>query len=523
MAFFAAGPGYSPSELGALWGKEPKTAGLDYIVTNFMRSDTPTGIGTAAWSAPQQMWLGLLDAIRRGVVVVSDPQAWEMLAEKVPGTTPQSVGGAALTGAQPGAGGGGTSGTDQALQDYYATLTANAQAMQAAQLAYQDWSMRTGDDRLAFEKANEAYRQTFEQAQFAYKQKQDLWNLQQSAGFYEVDGQRTPTLAGIAQQAGLTGYYNGAPTFAREQHQDSTMMGLLGLQANLRGPENYGQYLKVLGSTPQGMRDVVNAAAGRYTLPGTSGVTPGAQPTPVSLQSLLRDVTSGGYGAQAGGAPGWAPPPQGWGTAGAPGAGGGTEYAGGTPGFYPPPPERTADGANYAGGTPGFYPPPPERTADGANYAGGTPGFYPPPPERTADGMNYAGGTPGFYPAPDPSQKRRPRTGRTTPGAPRASARRPRSARWLAVLGAPPAAGGGGAAPAGGIQGEWAQALSGGLPNPNQFNLKNYTRMSPTQRAMLLSAYESQGWEKADVQHMIQQSSPLGAVGTGGQTGTYRF
>jgi hypothetical protein len=369
MAFFAAGPGYSPAEMGGMWGRTPQTQGLDYLITNFMRSDTPTGIGTAAWSAPPQMWQGLLQAIRDGKVVVSDPQAWEMLAEKVPGTTPQTVGGAALTGAQPGAGGGGASGTDSALQDYYATITANAQAEQAARLAYQDWMMRTQDDRLAFEKANEAYRQTFEQAQFQYKKAQDQWALQQSAGFYEVDGQRQQTLAGVAQEAGLSGYYNGKPTFAREQHQDSTMMGLLGLGANLRGPANYSAYLRTLGSTPQGMRDVVNAAAGRYQMPGTSGATPGATYDPATVQSLLKDVTTGGASQQQ----------------------------------------------------------------------------------------------------------------------------------------------------------EWSQALSGGLPAANQLNLRNYGLMSPSQKAMLLSAYEGSGQDPSDVQHQIEQSRPLGAAGGGGQTGTYRF
>ena len=46
------------------------------------------------------------------------------------------------------------------------------------------------------------------------------------------------------------------------------------------------------------MRDVVNAAAGRYTMPGTSGATPGASYDPATVQSLLKDVTTGGAGAQ---------------------------------------------------------------------------------------------------------------------------------------------------------------------------------------------------------------------------------
>jgi hypothetical protein len=124
--------------------------------------------------------------------------------------------------------------------------------------------------------------------------------------------------------------------------------------------------LKVLGSTPQGMRDVVNAAAGRFQLPSTTGVTPGQNVQSADVQSLVNDVGSGAPGAQA----------------------------------------------------------------------------------------------------------------------------------------------------------EWAQALSGGLPNPNQFNLKNWTNMLPTQKAMLQSAYETQGWDVNDYNALIKQSSP---VGTGGQSGTFKF
>lgn len=362
MAFFANGPGVYGN-----WGQTPQTAGKDYIATLFLRSDTPTGIGTPAWSAPPAMWQGLLEEIRAGRIVVSDPQAWQMLAEKIPGTTPQSVGGAALNSPTTLAGtAGGANGSDSSLQDYYATITANEQAKQAAALAYQDWLQRTHDDEQAFQHAQQTYENTWNEKMFGYQQQKDQWALQQSAGYFDVNGQRQQTLAGIAQEAGLTGQYQGKPTFAREQYETNTAQNLLSLQAGLRGPANYSQYLKVLGSTPQGMRDVVNAAAGRFQLPSTSGVTPGQQTRPADVQSLLNDVTSGGASQQA----------------------------------------------------------------------------------------------------------------------------------------------------------EWTNALSGGLPNPNQFNLANYSKMAPTQQKMLMSAYEGEGWDPADVQHMITQSSP---VGTGGAYGSFKF
>jgi hypothetical protein len=333
------------------------------------RAESPSGLSTASipsWAGPL-----LVQAIQQGRL--EPTAAGQQFMQEYFGIAPTQYGNRGGGGALvPGGGGGGAGGggADQALQDYLASIQANAQAMQAAQLAYQDWYMRTQDDEQAFAHAQQEYENRWTEQMHAYQQQRDKWALQQSAGYFELDGQRTPTLQGIAQEAGLTGMYQGKPTFEREQYETGTMTNLLGLQAGLRGPENYSQYLKVLGSTPQGMRDVVNAAAGRFQMPSTSGVTPGQQTRPADVQSLLRDVTSGGAQAQA----------------------------------------------------------------------------------------------------------------------------------------------------------DWSSALSGGLPNPNQFNLQNWSRMMPTQQKMLMSAYEGEGWDPADVQKMIQQSSPLGAVGGGGgMTGAFRF
>jgi len=365
------GPKLFNSTRTSNWGQGDQAGtGLDYIATLFLRSDTPSGINTAAWSAPDQFWAGLAQQIAAGTI---QPTAagWNVLAQK--NYTPQKIGGAApaqAAGVQSGAGGaGGAGGGDSALQDYLATITANEQAKQAAALAYQDWYMRTQDDEQAFQHAQQEYENKWNEHMQAYQEQKDQWALQQSAGYFDVNGVRTPTLAGIAQEANLTGQYQGRPTFAREQYESGVMQNLLGLQAGLRGPENYSQYLKVLGSTPQGMRDVVNAAAGRFQMPSTSGVTPGQQTRPADVQSLLRDVTSGGAQAQA----------------------------------------------------------------------------------------------------------------------------------------------------------DWTSALSGGLPNPNQLNLRNWNTFLPSQQKLLLSAYEGEGWDPSDVQKMIQQSAPTGALGGGGTTGTFRF
>jgi hypothetical protein len=63
------------------WGQTDETRGKDYIATLFLRSDTPSGIGTPAWSAPQQFWDGLWEEVQRGRIVPTD-RGWQLLAEK---------------------------------------------------------------------------------------------------------------------------------------------------------------------------------------------------------------------------------------------------------------------------------------------------------------------------------------------------------------------------------------------------------------------------------------------------------
>lgn len=83
-----------------------------------------------------------------------------------------------------------------------------------------------------------------------------------------------------------------SPTLAAQTAQSQTALGYLNLIGNLRGPADYGQYLRVLGSTPGGLRDLVSGAMGQYT-PAT-GATTGAAPTPAALGSVQSDVTGAG-------------------------------------------------------------------------------------------------------------------------------------------------------------------------------------------------------------------------------------
>jgi len=193
-------------------GQTDATRGMDYVANLFGRPDAGTsGISTAAWSAPDQYWKGLADLVQRGVVKAS---AFGLKALAAKGYTVQPPGGpvdlgssgrtAGTAGGAAGSGGG-QSGSDRALQDYYATITANAQAMQAAQLAYQDWMMRTQDDEQAFQHAQQEYENKWQEQMQKYQEQRDQWTLQQSAGYFDVNGVRTPTLAGIAQKAAITG------------------------------------------------------------------------------------------------------------------------------------------------------------------------------------------------------------------------------------------------------------------------------------------------------------------------------
>jgi hypothetical protein len=112
---------------------------------------------------------------------------------------------------------------------------------------------------------------------------------------YGATAQPTPgveTLASRLQTANLLGTYQGQQTLEAQKQQQQTALQYLTLLSNLRGPADYGQYLRTLGSTPGGLRDLVSAAAGQY-VPG-GGATTGAQPQAASLGSTLGQV--GGQG-----------------------------------------------------------------------------------------------------------------------------------------------------------------------------------------------------------------------------------
>jgi hypothetical protein len=332
----------------ANWGQGDQAGtGLDYIATLFLRPDTPTGINTAAWSAPPQMWEGLIAQIRAGNIYVKDPIAWQMISEALHRpVTPQSVGGAATGGqnVQPGGAAGGSS-----TEDAIANGNAAEAADRAAYWAYQQSLLRQGDTRIAMEAARDAWTKAYQEAGLTgmYAGQPTLAAQQQQAaltGFYQgsptlareqwMDSkeyrdaqaklsqqlaeagllgtyQGQATLAKLAQEfqqaemnrqfglteAGVTGTYNGAPTMAAINQQNQTALSLMQLQSSLRGPRNWDAYQSTFNSTPQGLKDVVGAFQGRYTLPGATGAQQQAQGGRATVAGLAGDLLSGTYGS----------------------------------------------------------------------------------------------------------------------------------------------------------------------------------------------------------------------------------
>jgi len=72
------------------------------------------------------------------------------------------------------------------------------------------------------------------------------------------------------------------------QLQQQNAQQYLQLLSNLRGPADWAKYQQVLGSTPQGMRDLYSAAMGQYT-PG-GGATTGYAPQAANLGTMQQQI-----------------------------------------------------------------------------------------------------------------------------------------------------------------------------------------------------------------------------------------
>lgn len=266
-------------------GQVPGTEGMGFIATLFGRGDTPSGISTAAWSAPQAFWDGLYSAINKGIVKPS-ARGWQFL-QQVKGQTPQSIGGAAPAQAQGvGVGAGGAGGTNgpmgpgtQAFNYQAAYLDYMTARMNQLEIPTMNQLNDRERDKLAFDQAKQKWLEQYQSQVFGEGQRQ----------FNEMQGIR---------QGQLTGYYNGQQTLAGKALDQETALKYLGLLGQLRGPGDIFQYLKVLNGTPGGIRDVVNAAAGQYRMPTTGGATVNGYSNPSDIGTLLDQMNNPNYGQE---------------------------------------------------------------------------------------------------------------------------------------------------------------------------------------------------------------------------------
>ena len=332
-------------------------------------------------------------------------------------------------------------------------------------------------------------------------------------GWYtDPQGNRVQTLAGNEQgfTQGLRTQQEQRAAQAQQQQQAQQYLGLL---SQLRGPADWFKYQEVLGATPGGMRDLIGAAMGQY-VPG-GGATTGQQPQAANLTTMMQQVQGqpvtwtgqgsvpqgklnmpnvyqggqGSYGQQPQG--GQMSPQQqqmmqaqgGWEQQAARAQQYQQQMAGQAPGMT----QYQPGGMNPAYQTMGPQSLGQQYQQAQQQYqgqAGQRPdwqnrlmGMASGQPQAAQQGYNVAqqGMQQAFAQAPQqqsgPSQQQNAMGNGTN------------------VWGA-------------------QQRNQMNLPAPNQIAAQSWKNMAPSQQQMLLGAYESQGWDKNDVQSLYNQSLP---------------
>lgn len=116
---------------------------------------------------------------------------------------------------------------------------------------------------------------------------------------------RNATLAGArddraeahAQQVWANTFAEKQAAFSQQQAQHATALGVLNLNAGLRGPSNYLTYLRTLSNTSGGLKDLVNGLAGQFQLSRQQGNVPGSGYERASVDTLVRDINAPPAGA----------------------------------------------------------------------------------------------------------------------------------------------------------------------------------------------------------------------------------
>jgi len=314
--------------------------------------------------------------------------------------------------------------------------------------------------------------------------------------------QAQQTLAGQGQQWGQQFQQQGYEAQQRQLAQTNTL-DYMKLLASLRGPADWAKYQQVLGSTPQGMRDLYAAAAGQY-VPG-GGATTGMQPTAADLGTMQQQIAGGGqanpnliaqYG-QSTGMGGYNPQAQAaggnvWGGSAPPPGGAANPQALYNQYWSQANPESRGNLYTPQGQTqPNWYA---SQYANQGKLGAGQPNGQQAATDQQNAAMMQGGGQEVWGSGIDAAQS-----------ATQNSYQQARNAM------------GGGANMYG------AQQQQNRLPAPNQIAAQSWNNMAPSQQQMLLGEYESQGWDKNDVQALYNQSLPKYGSTNQSTAGTWRM
>jgi hypothetical protein len=297
-------------------------------------------------------------------------------------------------------------------------------------------------------------------------------------GTAPTQGQQTQAalqagLGNAATVAGLTGYYNtpggtgpGTQTLAGQQQQwqqgfsqqqfaaqqqqlqQQNAQAYLGLLSNLRGPADWAKYQQVLGSTPGGMRDLAAAAMGQY-VPG-GGATTGVAPQAANLNSMLAQIQ-------------------------------------GSPNTYAYPQQQ-----NWAQQQAQFQQNPPQWQS--AQYG-----------QPAASGTEQLAVMPNGY---NGANMRQQYAGMQNQAAPQQQYADQAWGSGIGVGQQAPTGAQAQQATGNGTNMYGGQQQQYNLPAPNQIASQSWQNMAPSQQQMLLGQYESNGWDKGDVQALYNQSLP---------------
>jgi hypothetical protein len=166
------------------------------------------------------------------------------------------------------------------------------------QLELPEWQQRQqlDVDKFAWDKAQATYENAYKEALVTGKyQGMDTidWLTRQAQMTGVLNGQQTLqgklTDAQINQMnqqmklandeflANTTGYVNGTKTFDREKWEASQAMAGWQFLSTLSGPQNAFKQARAIGSMPGGLSQMMDAWAGKFTMPGMTSVGSGGQ------------------------------------------------------------------------------------------------------------------------------------------------------------------------------------------------------------------------------------------------------